>query len=258
MEFPENVLNLGFANGPGGTHTSRTMMLAELQLLLAACPSTADYDDYQSAVVDDNVLLKTTVSTRIRTLRGLRELYALKPQILLFRALRDLWDDDSEAQPLLAMLCAVARDPLLRATSKLILNTPPGAAITPERLAEVVDDGFPDRYNPKTLLKIGRNTASSWQKSSHLNGRQHKIRVKADSRPATVAYALLLGYLCGTRGEALFQTLWARLLDAPPHTLHDHAFTASQQGYLEYRHTGVVTDIGFNYLLRESNEGGPS
>jgi hypothetical protein len=257
LEFPETVLKLGFTNGPGGTHTSRTMMLAELQLLLAACPSTADYDDYKTAVVDDNVLLKTTISTRIRTLRGLRELYALKPQIVLFRALRDLWDEDAEAQPLLALLCAVARDPLLRATSKLILDTPAGAAVTPEMLLEVVDDRFPDRYNPRTLLKIGRNAASSWQKSGHLSGRQHKVRVRAESRPTTVAYAFLLGYLCGSKGEALFQTLWARLLDAPAHTLHDHAFNASQQGYLEYRHTGAVTDIGFNYLLRASNEGGP-
>ena len=65
------------------------------------------------------------------------------------------------------------------------------------------------------------------------------------------AYALLLGYLCDVRGEALFHTLWARLLDAPIHILREQAIRASQQGWLEYRHAGEVTEISFHYLLSE-------
>ena len=42
-----------------------------------------------------------------------------------------------------------------------------------------------------------------------------------------------------------------QLLDAPPHTLHEQAFLASQRGWLEYRHAGTVTEIGFSYLLRK-------
>ena len=38
---------------------------------------------------------------------------------VLFRGLRDLWDADEAAQPLLALLCSLARDPLLRATADL-------------------------------------------------------------------------------------------------------------------------------------------
>ena len=103
----------------------------------------------------------------------------------------------------------------------------------------------------KTLGKIGRNTASSWTQSGHLRGRTNKVRVKAQSHPTSVAYALFLGYLCGSRGEALFHTDWAQLLDAPPHTLHEQAFLASQRGWLDYRHAGTVTDVGFSYLLRK-------
>jgi hypothetical protein len=65
-----------------------------------------------------------------------------------------------------------------------------------------------------------------------------------------VAYALLLGYLCGGRGEGLFQTLWVRLLDAPGRTIEDQALAASQRGWIEYRRSGGVTDVGFRYLLR--------
>ena len=68
---------------------------------------------YERAVLDDNVLGKDTVGARQRTLRYLRELYLLRPDSLLFRALRDLWTDDPAGQPLLAGLCALARDPVV-------------------------------------------------------------------------------------------------------------------------------------------------
>lgn len=247
---------VGFINGPGGTHTSRTMMLAELRLLLAACPPSASFADYQYAVVEENALLKSTQTTRLRTLRGLKELYALDRSKLVFRALRDLWDFDAEAQPLLALLCAVARDRLLRASSALILSTPAGNPVTSQMLADAVDEQAPGQYNPATLNKIGRNTSSSWTQSGHLRGRTKKVRAHADSRPAALAYALLLGHLMDVRGDALFETLWAQLLDAPAHALREQAVIASQHGWIEYRHAGSVTDISFRYLLREQGAHG--
>ena len=247
---PESAVAYGFVNDSIGAHGSRTMMLSELRLLLGACPVSSGQEHYRVAVVQDNVLLKTTESTRRESFRRLRELYALNPQMLLFRALRDLWDIDSQAQPLLALLCAVARDPLLRATTELVLSTPPGSIVTPQQISEAARANYHGRFNPTTLANIGRHAASSWRQSGHLSGRLIKTRSRAGCRPAAVAYALLLGYLCGERGEALFETLWCRLLDAPLYILHDQAFVASQQGWLEYRHSGMVTEISFRHLLR--------
>ena len=201
-------------------------------------------------MVDDNVLRKHTLTTRKRTLKSLRELYRLDRSALLFRALRDLWDADASAQTLLALLCAFGRDRLIRASSPVVLNAPAGQEITPEMLSRAVGEALPDRYNAATLGKIGRNLASSWQQSGHLAGRAKKIRAQPQARPTAVAYALLLGYLCGDRGEGLFETGWTRLLDTPAHTLHDQAFLASRAGWLEYRHSGMVTEIGFQHLLR--------
>ena len=73
------------------------MMLVELRLLLAARPETACLEDYRAAVIDENVLGKGTLATRRDSFRRLRELYALRPETLLFRALRDLWAGDAEA-----------------------------------------------------------------------------------------------------------------------------------------------------------------
>ena len=229
-------------------------MLAELRLLLAI--KAAGFEEYRTAILDDNVLLKKTVATRRESLRRLRELYALNPNTLLFRALRDLWDDDTQAEPLLALLCATARDPILRATVEMILAVPAGVVVTPQMISETVNKSFPDRFNAMTLANFGRHIASSWQQSGHLHGKLQKVRAQAESRPAATVYALLLGYLCGERGEALFQTLWCRLLDTPVHTLYEQAFTASQRGWIEFRRSGGVTDVGFKYLLREKGQSG--
>jgi hypothetical protein len=255
IDVPQSALAFGFLNDPPGTHGSRTMMLAELRLLLAARPATAGMEDYRQAIRDDNALLKKTLATRRESLRRLRELYALNRRVLLFRALRDLWEGDVAAQPLLALLCACARDPILRATADMILAVPKGEQVTPHTISQAAEDGFPGRWNPMTLANIGRHAASSWQQSGHLTGRLAKLRARATSRPPAVAYALLLGYLCGDRGEALFDSLWTRLLDAPLHLLHDQAFIASQQGWLEYRHTGMVTEVSFRHLLRTEGTG---
>jgi hypothetical protein len=60
----------------------------------------------------------------------------------------------------------------------------------------------------------------------------------------------LLGHLQGHRGEALFETIWARALDRPRSQLLDLAGVASQQGMVEFRSGGGVIEVGFSQLLR--------
>ena len=69
---------MGVKFTPGGAHISRTMMLAELETLLACVPEGAPAEAYFEAVISRNVLSKTTDSTRQKTLRHLRELYGLE------------------------------------------------------------------------------------------------------------------------------------------------------------------------------------
>lgn len=250
---PESSLRFGFDNGPGGPHASRTMMLSELRALLDACPPSATYAEYRVAILEENCLLKQTATTRLRSLRALRELYGLDRRVLIFRALRDLWDTDEKAQPLLACLCANARDPLLRSSADPVLATAQGEFVTAAGLSTAVAEVFPGHYNPAILLKIGRNAASTWEQSGHVVGRQSKIRTYARSGPATAAYALLLGHLCDVRGDLLFETLWARLLDAPASLLYEYALAAHQQGWLEFRRSGDVTEVSFRHLLRQES-----
>lgn len=256
--FASAGVNAGISEKPMGTHLSRTIMLVDLRRLLTLSPATADARAYRVAVIEDNVLLKPTAATRQISIKRLRELYVLNPEVLLFHALRDLWSEDAEAQPLLAMLCALARDVLLRSTAEMIIALPPGERVTPQQLEAVVRAAFPERYSEASLISLGQHVASSWQQSGHLSGKLRKVRARAQCRPNAVVYALLLGYLQGGRGEGLFQTVWSRILDVPQHTIHDQAQAAAQRGWMEYRRAGDVVEIGFRHLMRSFQQGNGS
>lgn len=236
----------------GGATTSHTIAVQALQVLLASAGSSASAAKYEKAVLDDNVLGKDTIEARRRTLRYLREVYVLKTESVLFRALGDLWNDDPNGQPLLAGLCALARDPVFRASCPAIFDSEPGDEVTSADLGEAVSTAFPDSYSDATLAKIGRNTSSSWEQTGHLDAvaRTTKVRKRAVCTPSTTAYALLLGHLEGVAGAALFDTVWAQALDQPRAHLIDFAVLASQRSLIDSRHSGGITEVKFSELLR--------
>ena len=236
----------------GGPSTSQTIMVSSLRRLLSELPPDAAHSTYRSAVMDENVLGKATTSGREWAFRQLRRFYALDPQSLLFRALRDLWEHDPDGQPLLALLCALARDPVLRASASVIVGSAPGEVVTTSDFQAAIESKFPAAYKEITLRTTAQNVASSWDQAGYLHQerRRSKVRTRVHPTSAATAYALMLGYLQGGRGQALFDTLWARVLDQAPSHLLDLAAAASQQGMLELRQAGGVIEVGFRQLLR--------
>lgn len=249
IDIADHALLAGFVAASAGVHSSRTLMLADLRLLLAACPSTTGVEGYRAAVVEENALLKNTATTRRATFKWIRQLYALDPALSLFGALRRLWDADPAGQPLLAILCANARDPMLHVTAPVVLDSAVGTVVTAPQLAGAIEAAYPGRFNAGTLRAFGSHTASTWGQSGHLTGKVRKVRVRVTPTPASTAYALLLGHLSGERGIGLFRTSWARLLDATPLALDQQAFAAAQRGWLDYRRIGEIADFGFSDLL---------
>jgi hypothetical protein len=243
---------IAVAEVSGGANTSHTILFPALRALLNGVPYAAPASAYEQMALDANLLGKSTEGARRRNYRYLRELYVLDPDSLLFRALRDLWTDDTEAQPLLAGLCALARDSVFQASAERIFSTSPGDEVSSADLASAVGERFPDSYSTETLAKIGRNTFSSWEQTGHLasSGLKVKLRTRAICKPANVAYALMLAHLQGVRGQALFDTLWARALDHPKSHLFDLAHAASQRGLMGFRHAGGVVEVTFDELLR--------
>jgi hypothetical protein len=248
---PTRTMALGFRFGDRGTHTSRTIMIEELSLLFDACPANASRDAYRAAILERNCLGKRTTSNRKLSGQRLTEMYGLDPAILIFRVMRQLWERDEPRRSLLALLTALARDPLLRSTAGPIIDMKPGTELSRQRLAQAVTEGTGTRLNEAIVDKVVRNTASSWTQSGHLRGRAHKTRSMVSPTPFVTAYAILLGYLLGARGQGLFSTLWARSLDSSSDHLIGLATDAKVLGLLDVTYAGGVVDISPIRLLTE-------
>jgi hypothetical protein len=245
---------IGFRTGRKGVHNTRSMMLADLDTLLAETSADTSAEAYRRLVVEDNVLGKTTDSTRRYTAQRMRELYALDPDVPLFRIFRRLWDASQQGRPLLALLLVLARDPLLRLTAEPILGMEAGAPFDKAMLRAPLAERTGERFSNNSLDKIARITASTWTQGGLLEGRYNKVRRRPPLAPTNTAYALLMGYLCGVRGQRLFDTFWAQILDAPTHEVHEHARAASRRSLMTYRNAGGLIDLDFAPLLTSDEQ----
>lgn len=251
VKLPES---LGFREGATSVHTSRTMMLSELSLLFEHVGANAKADEYLAAVVQQNILGKPTQTTRKRTALRLVELYALDRTRIVFRLLRHFWAADPSARPLLGYLAAAARDPLLRDTSPFVLAIPLNSAANASQVADHLNERYPARFKPTTLLSTAQNLASTWTQAGYLTGKVNKKRSSPAVTPVAAAFALILAYLCGMRGKLLLDTPWTRMLDRTPAQVADLAAEASKQGWLNFKGAGSVVEISFPGLLTPQEE----
>ena len=245
---------LGFREGVSSVHTSRTMMLGELSLVLDHVGPGARPEEYLSAIVEQNVLGKPTRTTRKRTAQRLAELYALDRTRPVFRLLRHFWSADASARPLLAFLAATARDPLLRATTPFVVALPVGAGVTPTQVAQHLSETYPKRFRESTGLATAQRLASSWTQAGYLSGKANKKRTRPAATPVGVTFALVLGHLCGLRGKMLLDTAWTRALDRTAAEVADLAAEASRQGWMTYKAAGSVVEVTFPGLLTPQEE----
>ena len=239
----------GFRWGDKGTHTSRTIMLDELRAVLAGRRPDATRAEYLTAIHEDNCLGKRTAVTRKLSSQRLSELYALDPEVPLFRVMRRCWYAEREGSALTALLLALARDPLLRASAPPILRMRPGEELARQQMIDALDRAVGSRLSESTLDKVVRNTASSWTQSGHLKGRGRKVRQAVKPTAVTTAFALVLGHVAGKRGSALFESLWAQVLDAPTTELMQLAMDARRLGFLDMSQSGGVIEVAVSRLL---------
>lgn len=231
-------------------------MLKELGAVLASVPKNSDAAEYRDAILQRNVLGKTTDSTRQKSLRHLRELYALDEGTPIFGLLRTLHAIDPGSESLLAVQVAWARDPLFRATTPPVMDASEGGLVETARLAQAIDSTFPGQYSELNRNKVARNAASSWTQSGHLAGRAKKTRRRITPTVVAVATALFLGQIVGHHGAAVFSNPWCRLLDLDPDRAKAMGFEAHRAGLLNLRAVSEVIDLSFP-LLAEFQQGLP-
>ena len=248
VDVPAEALVHGFVNEPVGTHTSRTLMFRELGAVMTATEESADSRALRDAAVNRNAVEKSSAAGRVKTFRHLRELYGMNPGLNVFLGLRRAWTGDASERPLIAALCALARDPIFRATASVVLAMGEGEEFDKKILAKEVAEDFPGHYSEGVTSRIARNVASSWTQSGHFVGRVNKRRIRANAGPVALAYALYLGHLTGLSGRRLFDTVWTSILDRPPSELESLAQRASRQGWIDYRASGGMVEVTFRHL----------
>jgi len=245
MNNSADIAQLGFVLEPSAIHSRRSISVNDVRLLFASTKPTLSYEEIRQLVIDNNILGKGTYSSRQGILRCLREFYGLNSDILVYSALRFFWHYDIEEQPLLALLCAAARDPILRQSAGIVLAWPQDTTLPKAALEETLKEKYSNRYSPGIMAGMVRRLLSSWKQAGHLSGHRTKVRTRATSGPASTAYALFLGYITGLRGQYLLDSLWVKLLDAPLTDVHDYAFAAANRGWLDYKNAGGVVEISF-------------
>ena len=102
-----------------------------------------------------------------------------------------LWPLEPEARPMLALLCALARDPLLRDSASAIFEAPVGEPVKWPKIAEVFDTIHRGRFSEKMVRSLSQNCASTWTQSGHLVGTMKKLRARISPTPNVAAFAAL-------------------------------------------------------------------
>ncbi len=216
--------------------------------MLVAVPKGSNAADYRAAILQRNVLGKTTDSTRKESLRRLRELYALDETTPLFGLLRKLHIIDTASLPLLALQVAWARDPLLRATTLPVVEASEGDRVETISLAEAFEATFPSQYSESSRNQTARHAASTWTQSGHLTGRAKKTRRRVNPTAVAVTMALFLGDIAGYHGAAVFSNPWCRLLDLNADRARAMGQEAHRAGLLNLRAVGEVVELSFPLL----------
>jgi len=253
-ETTGSFVSFGFKPPPGGVHSARTMMLAEVARLWTLTSPSTPADEYRRLVIEDNILGKPTETSRVKTFRHLRDLYGLSPKLPLFPIYRELVAFDAQSLPLLSLLVAWTRDSLLRATTPVILAAAVGATVTAADWQQSLEEAFPAHYSAISIASTARNAASTWTQAGHLRGVQHKIRCEVQPRPAALTLALLLAQVSGIHGEPMFASSWCQLLDLSVAQARSLAFQAHREELLSLRAIGSVVEIDyprFGRLLRD-------
>jgi len=238
---PLRLSTFGFRVTGGGAHQSKTMMLQELDALMAGPHTTGEELKY--CAIEENRMGKSTANTRRLTFRHMASLYGFMEQPPLTKVFLKLWRYDTDGHRLQALLIALARDPILRETAEVVLTGAIGQSLQRPLFEAALSSAHPNRFSEKTIRSVAQNCASTWTQSGHLRGSVKKVRHRVSPSPSAVAMAALLATVAGFGGPAILSSIWMRVLDLSPDQALDHLRRAEALGLARVRSAGEVTEI---------------
>ena len=227
-------------------------MLDELELLLAAVPPETDSAGYRKAVLEENILHKSSASNREKTYKFLRRLYGLDSKVCLFREFRRLSRFAADDARLIAGLLAMAREPVLRQCLDMVLSVPVGESIGRQKFESWIRAQAPGQYSESMYVSFSHNLYASFYQLGYLGESVGKARGRIHPKTgiASATYAAFLDWLQGMSGVALLQGTYSTALDLGTDEHIALLTAAGRQGLLKAAYSGGVLDLKFPEFLQ--------
>jgi len=229
-------------------HTARTMMFLELSKVM---DFSTDSNNYQESM-SNNVFGKKSQDGIKKTGNFLTQLYGFDNSIPAFRAFEHFWlECDRDERALISFIFALKNDYLLQESISVVSNCKAGNKVAIEAMMENIEKFHPKRFTDNTLRSVAQNIASSWKQAGLITGKVKNIRTQPDISYKVVAFAMLLSFLEGDRGDFIMQSNCVNALCLSETKLRELAVEASKRDYLQYQYAGNVTSISFDKLINK-------
>jgi hypothetical protein len=229
-------------------HSNRTIMFAELLKVMNQAEVGESYYDSMK----NNIFNKATSVSVIQTSGHLRRLYDFDETLPRFKAFQHFWNkSDESVKSIIALLYAIGNDYLLSESIPVINNAKLGNRISIEKLEENIEMHHPNKYSNNTRRSTAQNIASSWKQAGFILGKIKNIRTQPDINYLVVAFAFLMAYLNGIRGDFILKSNWVKALSLEENAIRSLAIEANKRDLLQYHYAGNVTSITFTNLLKK-------
>jgi hypothetical protein len=233
---------------PSTIHTARTLMFEELSKVM---DFSIEKDNYQESMAN-NVFGKKSEDGIKKTTNFLSQLYSFDISDTPFKVLKYFWQNtDENEKPIIALLFAIQQDYLLSESISVVAESKLLDKVEIEKIEANIEKYHPNRFTKNTLRSVAQNIASSWKQAGFITGKVKNIRTQPDVSYNCVAFAFIMAYLNGLRGDFIISSKWVKALCLNENQLRELAIEASKRGLIQYQFSGNVTSITCNELFKK-------
>lgn len=226
-------------------HTSRTMMYAELEKVMA---HSLDGDTFLESL-GQNVTGKKSNSGVEKTANYLKRLYGFDINYLPFVAFKYFWKiSEPNEKPLIAFVYAINHDDLLAESIEVLQSVKLGEKTSIELFEELIEKYHPNQYSANTRKSMSQNIASSWKQAGFIEGKVKNVRRQPSISYRVACFAFLLAYIKGARGDFIWNSIGVNALCLYESKLRELAIECTKKDLMQYQNAGSVTTISFANL----------
>jgi len=233
--------------------SSRSALATDFSMLMERVPEYRA-DAFRSAVIDDNVLARTSVSARAKVYTEIKGRYLLDPQSPLFTAFLDEWraHPDSHDRQLLIYVLFALNDRTVFITSREWLFPHLRQASSELRVGDLIvffqqlgKRCYPEvaDWTPITLTRVAQHYLASVRDFGLATGGTRKVAVRPSLQPAPVRLLVRALQIVGIPPSGIIRHESFKLLGIGPGEVVEVLSELNRQGALRFRMQADVIEL---------------